>query len=69
MAYIDYSLFFIYAVLAVPNVVILVEGGVGSMKTVFESLKANTPVVVIKGSGRAADYIAMAMDLTRNPAE
>ena len=55
--------------LAVPNVVILVEGGVGSMKTVFESLKAKTPVVVIKGSGRAADYIALAMDLTRNPAE
>ncbi|XP_005091977.2 transient receptor potential cation channel subfamily M member-like 2 [Aplysia californica] len=55
-------------VISVPVVLIVVEGGVGTMETVFESLNRHTPVVVINGSGRAADYISLAYNLTRNPA-
>ncbi|CAF1262466.1 unnamed protein product [Adineta steineri] len=42
----------------IPIVMVLVEGGRSSIKTVCEALDANTPVVVVKGSGRAADLVA-----------
>ncbi|GFS15664.1 transient receptor potential cation channel subfamily M member 3 [Elysia marginata] len=51
-----------------PVVLIVVEGGVNTMETVFQSNKRNTPVVVINGSGRAADIIALAFKLTADPA-
>ncbi|KAK7491216.1 hypothetical protein BaRGS_00017487, partial [Batillaria attramentaria] len=50
----------------VPSVLIVVEGGVGTMKTVMQSVKRNMPVVVIDGSGRAADFIAIAYRLTKS---
>ncbi|KAK7104609.1 hypothetical protein V1264_019300 [Littorina saxatilis] len=42
----------------VPSVLIVVEGGVNTLKTVNETLERNIPVVVIGKSGRAADFIA-----------
>ncbi|CAF4396515.1 unnamed protein product [Rotaria socialis] len=42
----------------IPIVQILVDGGVSSILTVCESIAAGTPVIVIAGSGRAADLIA-----------
>jgi DUF917 family protein len=37
---------------------IIVEGGINSMKTVWSSIKSGVPVLVLDGSGRAADFIA-----------
>ncbi|CAC5368004.1 TRPM3 [Mytilus coruscus] len=42
----------------VPVVMIIVEGGINSMKTVWQSIKNEVPVLVLDGSGRAADFIA-----------
>ncbi|KAK7112164.1 hypothetical protein V1264_011657 [Littorina saxatilis] len=50
----------------VPTVLIVVEGGINTMKTVQESISHNIPVVVIDGSGRAADFIAFAYRLTKD---
>ncbi|CAF1054224.1 unnamed protein product [Rotaria sordida] len=42
----------------IPIVMVLVEGGLSSIRTICEALDSNTPVVVIKESGRVADLIA-----------
>ena len=52
-----------------PVVLIVVEGGVNTMETAFQACKRNTPVVVINGSGRAADIIALAFKITADPAK
>jgi hypothetical protein len=41
-------------------VLLVLEGGIQTLKTTAEAIKKGTPVVVIKGSGRAADFIAYA---------
>ena len=43
-----------------PSVLLVVGGGEGTLKAVVEALKKNSPlsVVVIVGSGRAADLLA-----------
>ncbi|KAL8607328.1 hypothetical protein ACOMHN_039478 [Nucella lapillus] len=51
----------------IPSVLIVVEGGINTMKTMRECIKkSHIPVVVIDGSGRAANFIAEAYRLTRN---
>ncbi|CAF1237716.1 unnamed protein product, partial [Didymodactylos carnosus] len=42
----------------VPVIQILAEGGASSVKTVCEALKTGTYLIVIEGTGRAADLIA-----------
>ncbi|CAF0987789.1 unnamed protein product [Adineta ricciae] len=42
----------------VPAVTLLVEGGKDSIISVYHSLKNNIPVIIVKGSGRAADFFA-----------
>ncbi|CAF4288157.1 unnamed protein product, partial [Rotaria sp. Silwood2] len=42
----------------IPIVMVLVEGGPSSIRTICQALDSNTPVVVIKESGRAADLVA-----------
>ncbi|CAF4070734.1 unnamed protein product, partial [Rotaria sordida] len=42
----------------IPIVMVLVEGGLSLIRTICEALDSNTPVVVIKESGRVADLIA-----------
>ncbi|CAF1166712.1 unnamed protein product [Adineta ricciae] len=42
----------------IPIVMVLVEGGPSSIRTICQALDSNTPVVVVKDSGRAADLVA-----------
>ena len=39
---------------------LVLEGGPGTLETVHQSIKNNTPAVIVKGSGRAADILAYA---------
>ncbi|CAL1535901.1 unnamed protein product [Lymnaea stagnalis] len=51
-------------VIQIPVVLVVVEGGLGTMETVQQSLEKKTPVVIVKGSGRAADFLAYAYEET-----
>ncbi|XP_063416436.1 transient receptor potential cation channel subfamily M member-like 2 [Mytilus trossulus] len=42
-----------------PIVLVLLEGGIDALKTTWSVLKNNNPVVVIEGSGGAADFLSM----------
>ncbi|CAB4001045.1 transient receptor potential cation channel subfamily M member 2-like, partial [Paramuricea clavata] len=44
----------------VPVVMLVLEGGPGTVKTMTEAIKKKIPAVVIDGSGRAADVVAFA---------
>jgi len=44
----------------VPVVLLVLEGGMNTLKTAREAIVNNTPVIVIAGSGRAADFIDFA---------
>jgi len=47
----------------VPVVILCLEGGPNTIKTMAEAIKNNTPAVVIGGSGRAADVVSYAYNL------
>lgn len=49
----------------IPVVLVVVEGGTKTILTVKQSLASNpaVPVVIAKGSGRAADILAFAYQL------
>lgn len=51
----------------VPVVMLVVEGGVNTMKTVWQATEQNIPVLVLNGSGRAADFIADGYTLSKDP--
>lgn len=51
----------------VPVVLLVLEGGVNTLETAASAIANNTPVVVIQGSGRAADFIAFAYRITKVP--
>ena len=42
---------------------LVVEGGIGTLETVRQAVDLQTPVLAIEGSGRAADAIAYAWRL------
>ncbi|XP_066912898.1 transient receptor potential cation channel subfamily M member-like 2 isoform X3 [Clytia hemisphaerica] len=46
----------------VPSVLLVLEGGVGTIGTVLGSLKSGVPAVIIKDSGRAADLLGYGLD-------
>ena len=46
--------------MTVPIVLLVLEGGIGTLETVREAIQRNTPAVIVKGSGRAADILAYA---------
>lgn len=50
--------------LGIPIVMLLCEGGVGSIKMCAMALKKAVPVVVVAGTGRGADILASAVSLT-----
>uniref|UniRef100_A0ABM0LYQ3 Transient receptor potential cation channel subfamily M member 2-like n=1 Tax=Saccoglossus kowalevskii TaxID=10224 RepID=A0ABM0LYQ3_SACKO len=55
----------------IPVVLVVVEGGYGTFQTVYESLvregnEQSVPVVVVDGSGRAADVIALCLRKTKD---
>ncbi|KAK3605983.1 hypothetical protein CHS0354_019662 [Potamilus streckersoni] len=45
---------------SVPIVILVLEGGPGTLETVQNALKQNTPAVIVKGSGRVADILSYA---------
>ena len=54
-----------FAGVHVPVVMLVLEGGVNTLQTVAEATEKDTPVVVIQGSGRAADIISSAYYKTK----
>ncbi|KAK3091596.1 hypothetical protein FSP39_021023 [Pinctada imbricata] len=52
--------------LTVPVIMLIVEGGINSMKTVWGAVTTGTPVLVLASSGRAADFIAYGYKITAN---
>ncbi|XP_060065040.1 transient receptor potential cation channel subfamily M member-like 2 [Ylistrum balloti] len=50
---------------SVPVVLLVVEGGPNTIETVLNAVCKNTPTVVVKGSGKAADIIAYAYEQAR----
>ena len=59
--------FIIYLYLAVniPLVTVVLEGGENTLKTAKCAVKDGAPLVVIQGSGRAADFIARGVNETK----
>ncbi|WAR22944.1 TMP2L-like protein, partial [Mya arenaria] len=49
----------------IQNVTILIEGGLSSCKFMLEQLKSGIPVVVVKGTGKASDWMAYAYEHSR----
>ncbi|KAK7074537.1 hypothetical protein SK128_025621 [Halocaridina rubra] len=47
-----------------PVVLLLLEGGISSVSKCCMALKSNIPVVVVAGTGRAADLLAYAVSMT-----
>jgi len=45
---------------SVPIILLVLEGGPGTLETVHQAIQNHTPTVVVKGSGRAADILAFA---------
>ena len=45
-----------------PVVVLVLEGGHMTLNTAYQAIKTETPVLVMAGSGRAADFIANAYE-------
>ncbi|WAR04383.1 TRPM2-like protein [Mya arenaria] len=43
-----------------PNILLVLGGGPGTLKNVYQAILNNTPIVVVNGSGRAADILAYA---------
>ncbi|XP_078316710.1 transient receptor potential cation channel subfamily M member-like 2 isoform X4 [Crassostrea virginica] len=52
--------------LTIPVISIIVEGGINSMKTVWQAVMRGIPVLVLQSSGRAADFIAHGYNITAN---
>ena len=52
---------------SVPMVLVVVEGGPNTLKTVREFLVGGCPVVLLRGSGGAADAICRCFDLLLQP--
>ena len=46
----------------IPVVIILLEGDVDSIEQVMEATRKGIPVIIIKGSGKAADIILNNLD-------
>ncbi|KAK3101394.1 hypothetical protein FSP39_003210, partial [Pinctada imbricata] len=44
----------------IPVVLLVLEGGPGTLETAHQAIANNTPVVIVEGSGRAADILAYA---------
>nr|KAI8744050.1 transient receptor potential cation channel subfamily M member 2-like [Biomphalaria glabrata] len=51
--------------ITVPVCLLVLEGGPGTLETVYSALKSTTPTVVIKGSGKTADILAYAYQNTK----
>ncbi|XP_052805159.1 transient receptor potential cation channel subfamily M member-like 2 isoform X2 [Mya arenaria] len=45
---------------SVPSILLVLAGDLGTLENVHQAIKNNTPIVVVKSSGRAADILAYA---------
>lgn len=50
----------------IGTVMVVVQGGPNTLKTALEAAQADTPIVVVEGSGGAADLLAMCWRLGHN---
>ncbi|KAG8546004.1 hypothetical protein GDO81_019918 [Engystomops pustulosus] len=50
--------------LKIPIVCVVLEGGPGTLDTIYNSMCNNTPCVIVEGSGRVADIIAQVVNLS-----
>nr|DBA32338.1 TPA: hypothetical protein GDO54_000138 [Pyxicephalus adspersus] len=48
----------------IPIVCVVLEGGPGTLDTIYNSMCNNTPCVIVEGSGRVADIIAQVANLS-----
>uniref|UniRef100_A0A8C5MWU9 Transient receptor potential cation channel subfamily M member 2 n=1 Tax=Leptobrachium leishanense TaxID=445787 RepID=A0A8C5MWU9_9ANUR len=48
----------------IPIVCVVLEGGPGTLDTIYNAMYNNTPCVIVEGSGRVADVIAQVADLS-----
>eukprot|EP00057_Strongylocentrotus_purpuratus_P010202 XP_011664676.1 PREDICTED: transient receptor potential cation channel subfamily M member 2 isoform X5 [Strongylocentrotus purpuratus] len=53
------------APVSIPIVCVVVQGGPNTIQTAYEAIRNGTPVVVVAGSGRAADIMAYAFQHTK----
>jgi transient receptor potential cation channel subfamily M protein 2 len=58
-------MFYNFIEINIPVVLLVLEGGVNTLRTATSAIQNGTPVVVIQGSGRAADFIAKGYDMTK----
>lgn len=56
--------YFIPGAIGVPVVLLVLEGGPNTIRTMSELIKKKIPAVVVEGSGRAADVVAFAYSHT-----
>ncbi|XP_059502989.1 transient receptor potential cation channel subfamily M member 2 isoform X2 [Stegostoma tigrinum] len=47
----------------IPIVCVVLEGGPGTLNTIYNAMENGTPCVIVEGSGRVADVLANAADL------
>uniref|UniRef100_A0A6I8SSM0 Transient receptor potential cation channel, subfamily M, member 2 n=1 Tax=Xenopus tropicalis TaxID=8364 RepID=A0A6I8SSM0_XENTR len=47
----------------IPIVCVVLEGGPGTLDTIYNAIRNNTPCVIVEGSGRVADVIAQVAHL------
>ena len=50
--------------LGIPVILILIDGGITSIIKINMALKRGIPIVVLHGTGRAADIVSYAVSLT-----
>ncbi|KAK9401047.1 transient receptor potential cation channel subfamily M member 2 [Crotalus adamanteus] len=50
----------------IPIVCVVLEGGPGTLDTIYNAINNGTPCVIVEGSGRVADVIAQIQDIVRN---
>ena len=48
----------LYSILSV--VVVVIQGGIGTIKTALNAKRRSTAIVIVEGSGKAADLLAYA---------
>ena len=59
-----YSFDIVAGAIGVPVVLLVLEGGPNTVRTMCELIKKKIPAVVVDGSGRAADVVAYAYSHT-----
>lgn len=50
----------------IPVILLIVEGGPKTFEIALESVRKNIPVLVIEGSGKAADFISKGYKLSED---